>query len=156
MKRQDNKETIDKERRILLVNFIKFFSILWLAILFIFGISFFKPSKPKRAEFHYYEIPEEDIPKYGIKKLILKLQSLEKNVIFYLVKTNHSIIAISPACTHLGCFVNFDRESNEFICPCHGGRYDMEGKVISGPPKEPLRRFPLKIEDKRILIGIKE
>jgi len=63
------------------------------------------------------------------------------------------VIAISAACTHLGCIVTWNAEQQIFTCPCHDGRYDTEGKVISGPPPRPLRRHKTKIEDGRILLA---
>jgi Rieske Fe-S protein len=63
------------------------------------------------------------------------------------------VIAISAACTHLGCIVTWDEEQQIFKCPCHDGRYSPEGQVISGPPPRPLRRHKTKIEDGRILLA---
>jgi Rieske Fe-S protein len=63
------------------------------------------------------------------------------------------VIAISAACSHLGCIVTWEEEQKIFKCPCHDGRYDKEGKVISGPPPRPLRRHKTKIEDGRILLA---
>jgi Rieske Fe-S protein len=63
------------------------------------------------------------------------------------------VIAISAGCTHLGCIVTWDEEQKIFKCPCHDGRYDAEGRVISGPPPAPLRRHKTKIEDGRILLA---
>jgi Rieske Fe-S protein len=63
------------------------------------------------------------------------------------------VIAISATCTHLGCIVTYDEEGNYFKCPCHDGRYDAEGKVISGPPPKPLRRHKTKIEEGKILLA---
>lgn len=63
------------------------------------------------------------------------------------------VIAISAGCTHLGCIVTWDEDQKIFKCPCHDGRYDAEGRVISGPPPNPLRRHKAKIEDDRILIA---
>jgi isorenieratene synthase len=39
-------------------------------------------------------------------------------------------------CTHLGCPVR--REGAGFHCPCHGGRYDADGRPTAGPPPRPL------------------
>jgi len=64
-----------------------------------------------------------------------------------------AVIAISAACTHLGCIVTWDEEQKIFQCPCHDGRYSPEGEVISGPPPRPLRRHKTKIEDGRILLA---
>jgi len=63
------------------------------------------------------------------------------------------VIAISAACTHLGCIVTWDAEQQIFKCPCHDGIYSPEGQVISGPPPSPLRRHKTKIEDGRILLA---
>ena len=46
-------------------------------------------------------------------------------------------IAVSTRCAHLGCPVRFVRAAGIFSCPCHGGAYDFEGKVIGGPPVRP-------------------
>jgi len=63
------------------------------------------------------------------------------------------VIAISATCTHLGCIVTWDDAQQIFKCPCHDGRYDPQGQVISGPPPAPLRRHKTKIEDGRILLA---
>lgn len=146
---------MDIKRRVFLKRIIKIF-FTFVALIFSFlGLSILKPSSPKKKEYSYYEILEDKIPKEGVKKINIEIGNLQKSLKIYLVNKGNSIIALSPACTHLGCFVNFDRNTNEFICPCHGGRYDIEGKVINGPPKEPLQRLPVKIEGNRIFVGIK-
>lgn len=50
---------------------------------------------------------------------------------------------ISPVCTHAGCFVTWNNEEKSWDCPCHGGRYDAYGKVITGPAREDLRTIQL-------------
>ncbi len=42
-------------------------------------------------------------------------------------------------CTHLGCTFPWNPNDNQFQCPCHGSRYDHEGKVVRGPAPLPLR-----------------
>lgn len=64
-----------------------------------------------------------------------------------------NVIAISAACSHLGCIVTWEEESQIFKCPCHNGRYNAEGEVLSGPPPKPLRRHKTRIEDNRILLA---
>ena len=58
-------------------------------------------------------------------------------------------IAISTRCAHLGCPVRFVKAAGNFICPCHGGVYDFEGKVIGGPPVRPLDRFQTRLVDSK-------
>ena len=65
---------------------------------------------------------------------------------------NH-YIAISTRCMHLGCPVSYKPAAQRFICPCHGGVYDFEGKVDGGPPVRPLDRFYTRIVNGRVQIG---
>ena len=51
------------------------------------------------------------------------------------------MIVLSSRCTHLSCRVNWNETAGAFICPCHDAKFSREGKVLDGPPPEPLRRF---------------
>ena len=56
-------------------------------------------------------------------------------------------------CTHLGCIPDYFPENHEFICPCHGGRFDAAGEVTKAPPPSPLVIPPFKIEGKKVVLG---
>jgi len=62
-------------------------------------------------------------------------------------------IAVSSRCAHVGCPVRFVQASGNFICPCHGGVYDFEGKRIGGPPVRPLDRFQTRIRGGKVEVG---
>lgn len=62
-------------------------------------------------------------------------------------------IAVSTRCAHLGCPVRFYEAAGQFICPCHGGVYDFEGKVSSGPPVRPLDRFQTRVVNGQVEVG---
>ncbi len=62
-------------------------------------------------------------------------------------------IALSAVCTHLGCIVQWVPKKDEFLCPCHGGRYTIDGKVIAGPPPKPLPSIPVAMSGDNLLIG---
>jgi hypothetical protein len=40
--------------------------------------------------------------------------------------------------------------SERFICPCHGGVYDLLGRRVGGPPPRPLDRFPTRVVNGRV------
>jgi Rieske Fe-S protein len=56
--------------------------------------------------------------------------------------------ALSAICSHLGCRVRFDAAKDQFICPCHGGVYSRDGRVVAGPPPEPLTRLTVRVNPK--------
>ncbi len=62
-------------------------------------------------------------------------------------------VAISTRCAHLGCPVRYIQASKKFVCPCHGGVYDFEGRVVGGPPVRPLDRFYTRVREGRVELG---
>lgn len=62
-------------------------------------------------------------------------------------------VAITTRCAHLGCPVRYIEASQRFVCPCHGGVYDFQGKVSGGPPVRPLDRFYTRVRAGRLEIG---
>jgi Rieske Fe-S protein len=60
--------------------------------------------------------------------------------IIILTPTNE-LKALSAQCTHLDCTVQNRPDEGVLWCACHNGRYDLDGKNISGPPPRPLEKF---------------
>jgi glycine/D-amino acid oxidase-like deaminating enzyme/nitrite reductase/ring-hydroxylating ferredoxin subunit len=56
------------------------------------------------------------------------------------------ITALKPTCTHAGCTVLFNQAERSWDCPCHGGRYDVSGKVLNGPPLKDLEKVDIGYE----------
>ena len=49
--------------------------------------------------------------------------------------------AVSAACTHLGCYVQWNGAERSWDCPCHGSRFGTDGAVIQGPAIKDLRQI---------------
>jgi len=56
-----------------------------------------------------------------------------------------TIVAFSRRCPHLGCTVR-PTGDGRLACPCHGSRFDAEGRVERGPATENLTPLPVSRE----------
>jgi menaquinol-cytochrome c reductase iron-sulfur subunit len=66
------------------------------------------------------------------------------------------IITYSNICTHLGCRVNWNTDQQEFLCPCHSAVFNIDGKVVSGPPPQPMFKYENKVDNDQLLIRYEE
>ena len=134
-------------------------------VLLVLGLGFlvpavriFSPPHGKTGQLIFFPLlPEEELPRAGVKKAELRYKKAgkERTVRLFIVAAAEGLTILSATCSHLGCLVNYHRSKQEFICPCHGGRYDLAGSNIAGPPPAPLTRFPVKIENRMVMVGVK-
>ncbi len=61
--------------------------------------------------------------------------------------------AFSAVCTHLTCTVNYEADTGTIYCPCHNGRFDLSGNVLSGPPPRPLEAYKVEVSGSEIFVS---
>ena len=145
-------------RRFFLKKVCNLFSIIGLftaMVLYLFYV-FPKQVRKKKVVF-IYVCEEDELPIQGVKQYVIDYPPYGKSVTkkIFIVKTGKKLLVFSSVCTHLGCLINWQRTENRFMCPCHGGQYDIQGNVVAGPPPAPLNRLPLKIEHQKVYIGLR-
>jgi Rieske Fe-S protein len=67
-----------------------------------------------------------------------------------LIHQEDGFSALSLTCTHLGCTV--EQNEDEFVCPCHGSHFNLNGKVLHGPAAQPLTSLRIETTDDGNLI----
>lgn len=90
---------------------------------------------------------------FGRRKALLGLDDIQKDsggVIDYQGKkvavykdSSGNISSYSAVCSHLGCIIGWDDKNKRWQCPCHGSRYDTQGKVLRGPTKRDLPQIKI-------------
>lgn len=56
--------------------------------------------------------------------------------------------AYDQRCTHLTCAVTPDIAAGKLHCPCHHAHFDLDsGRPLAGPPRRPLARITLLLQD---------
>ncbi len=71
------------------------------------------------------------------------------------LQTDQGVAAFSRRCTDLGCLVSWNRERQQFLCPCHRGVYDKNGTNIAGPPPRPLDRFEVGKRGEQLYVNVR-
>jgi Rieske Fe-S protein len=67
------------------------------------------------------------------------------------------VIALSAACTHMGCLLQWQASARTFRCPCHGGLFTEKGEP---DPQSPLRyltslpRLQTKVENGNVYVQV--
>jgi Rieske Fe-S protein len=122
--------------------------LLWLASVLYPVARFMIPPKLAAADVTSVEAAKVDelapnsfkIFRFGRKPAILVRQA------------DGSYRALSARCTHLDCTVQYQPDTQQIWCACHNGRYDTDGRNISGPPPRPLERYEVVVKDEKVMV----
>lgn len=82
-------------------------------------------------------VPKADVPVEGA--LVFSQERMA------LMREGDTVYALDLVCTHLGCTVMVT--SSGLSCPCHGSRFDRQGRVLKGPADRTLRRLKVEQHD---------
>lgn len=74
-------------------------------------------------------------------------KSLREKKVYVWHRAAGELVVYSRNCTDLSCPVNWDRGSQCFFCPCHGGIFDLDGTPLAGPPSVPLYRYAMRVQE---------
>jgi cytochrome b6-f complex iron-sulfur subunit len=53
----------------------------------------------------------------------------------------NTFVALNAICTHETCTITGFGNQN-YVCPCHGSTFDINGRVLGGPAPAALRQYP--------------
>ena len=74
----------------------------------------------------------------------------------YLRKTGpKEVQALNVVCPHAGCFVNYQPDKRQYLCPCHDSLFALDGTIEnkSSPSPRPLDTLEVKVmEDGAVLV----
>jgi len=85
-------------------------------------------------------VPKEKLAE-GEGKAAWVVRVRGRKELIYVRRSERGYLAVASRCTHRGC--ELDIEPEVYICPCHGARFSLQGDVLKGPARRPLRRYPV-------------
>ncbi len=123
----------------------------WIASVLYPIFAYLKPPKQNEVEVSSVKVGllkdiEKDsgqIVKFGTKPVIL------------IRNANGDLRAFSAVCTHLECTVQYRKDFGMIWCACHNGKYDLNGRNISGPPPRPLDEYRVVVQGEEVSISKK-
>ena len=106
---------------------------------------FLSPNVLREPSMKFKAGPTENYPPDSV--------TLNKEQKVFIVRAKEGYFyAVSAVCTHLGCIANWKSEDGVIACPCHGSKFDKEGKVLDGPAPRSLPRFTMTLDEQGQLI----
>jgi Rieske Fe-S protein len=89
------------------------------------------------------EIDISDHPELGAAGGMVALQPVGqgKPVLVMRIEDDQFRV-LSLSCTHIGCILRWDNETQDLVCPCHGSRFNDRGNPTKGPAKANLKQYP--------------
>lgn len=75
-----------------------------------------------------------------------KIFKFGKDTGIALITPKGEVEALSAVCTHLDCIVQYLSDQSILWCACHNGKYDLQGRNISGPPPRPLEKYEVHVD----------
>ena len=79
-----------------------------------------------------------------------KFPPTEIGAVWIIMDKDKKFTVFTSICPHLGCGINWDKDSGKFICPCHDSFFDIEGRVLSGPSPRGMDTLETEIKGGKI------
>ncbi|MCP4757235.1 MAG: Rieske (2Fe-2S) protein [Proteobacteria bacterium] len=145
--------TVDRPGKILSRR--SFLNTVWIGLGFValgefawIGASFFKPRKSRT------DLKSEKFVEVGaVGDFAPGTVTPFRHGGFYLSRLeNGGFLALSSRCSHLGCAVTWNPESERFECPCHSSVFDIKGEVVRPPAPRALDYFPVVVENNGVKV----
>jgi len=121
----------------------------FLASIFYPIISYLKP--PAQSEVEVNSVSAGKLSEF--EKDSGKIIRFGSKPVLVIRTANGDVRALSAVCTHLECTVQYRKDMGLIWCACHNGKYDLNGKNVSGPPPRPLELYRTVIKNDEIIVS---
>jgi len=84
------------------------------------------------------------------------LRFTANSVVGFIRRTADGFAALSGACTHMGCFLDWNVGARTYDCPCHGGRFTEAGAASPDSPVayRPLPKLQTRVEQGKVWVYV--
>ena len=79
-------------------------------------------------------------------------KTVSEKAVYVTKDAQQRLQVLTSVCPHLGCTVPWNKEKNQFICPCHGATFNENGVRISGPSLRGMDTLESSVENGQLLV----
>src|ERR1700737_5382789 len=79
-------------------------------------------------------------------------KTITEKAVYVTTDKEGQLRVLTSVCPHLGCTVPWNKDKNQFICPCHGATFTPDGSRISGPSQRGLDTLQTSVQDGQLLV----
>jgi cytochrome b6-f complex iron-sulfur subunit len=124
----------------------------WLASVFFPVLRYLKPLGAQ-AQNGPVKLDADDLRKLEKERAVIVRAGAARILVFE--DSEQRLRAMSARCTHEGCTVQYVPGESVIWCACHNGRFDLDGRVLAGPPPRPLEKYACQREpDGAVLVQL--
>jgi len=79
-------------------------------------------------------------------------KTVSEKIVYITKDQQNQISVLTSICPHLGCTVPWNKEKNQFVCPCHGATFAADGTRVSGPSLRGMDTLETSVQDGLLLV----
>jgi len=79
-------------------------------------------------------------------------KTVSEKIVYITKDQQNQLSVLTSICPHLGCTVPWNKEKEQFICPCHGGTFSADGSRVSGPSQRGMDTLETSVQDGQLLV----
>jgi Rieske Fe-S protein len=83
-----------------------------------------------------------------------RMLRVESDTVLVARNDDDQFFALSTICPHKGCLVEWNREEDRMLCPCHAAYFDLKGNVLSGPAQQGLLSYTVNMIGESIYLKV--
>jgi len=147
-KSKPNENNFNKKRRDFLNILLGTGFIAWLGSLLFPVFKYLEPPEVEEVKVSNVNVGSVDAMEKDSGKII----KFGNKPVIVIRKLSGDYLAFSATCTHLDCIVQYRKDFGQIYCACHNGKYDLNGRNVSGPPPAPLTKFGVTIKNNEVIV----
>src|SRR6202140_2853873 len=79
-------------------------------------------------------------------------KAISEKAVYVTKDSQGQLRVLTSICPHLGCTVPWNKEKNQFVCPCHGATFTADGTRVSGPSLRGMDMLETSVQDGLLLV----